>query len=77
MTCSNNYAAARRATLSAATDLYGSASTQYRAVARRVERGVGELMCPRPSPRDRRVARGTAATALSARVCLGHSWEGT
>ena len=33
MTSSTNYAAARRATLSAATDLYGSTSTQYRAVA--------------------------------------------
>ncbi|MBB3797482.1 peptidase M4 [Xanthomonas sp. LMG 8993] len=33
MTSSTNYAAARRATLSAATDLYGSSSTQYRAVA--------------------------------------------
>ncbi|QBG93560.1 M4 family metallopeptidase [Xanthomonas oryzae] len=33
MTSSTNYAAARRATLSAATDLYGGTSTQYRAVA--------------------------------------------
>ncbi|MBB3777874.1 Zn-dependent metalloprotease [Xanthomonas campestris] len=33
MTSSTNYAAAPRATLSAATDLYGSSSTQYRAVA--------------------------------------------
>ncbi|WOB26930.1 MULTISPECIES: M4 family metallopeptidase [Xanthomonas] len=33
MTSSSNYAAARRATLSAATDLYGGTSTQYRAVA--------------------------------------------
>ncbi|WP_427926817.1 M4 family metallopeptidase [Xanthomonas campestris] len=33
MTSSTNYAAARRATLSAATDLYGSTSSQYRAVA--------------------------------------------
>ncbi|TKA15806.1 M4 family metallopeptidase [Xanthomonas euvesicatoria] len=33
MTSSTNYAAARRATLSAATDLYGSTSTQYRVVA--------------------------------------------
>ncbi|MEE7546396.1 M4 family metallopeptidase [Xanthomonas sp. Kuri4-1] len=33
MTSSTNYAAARKATLSAATDLYGSTSTQYKAVA--------------------------------------------
>ncbi|KAB7768579.1 M4 family metallopeptidase [Xanthomonas maliensis] len=33
MTSSSNYAAARRATLSAASDLYGGSSSQYRAVA--------------------------------------------
>ena len=33
MTSSTNYAAARAATLSAATDLYGAGSSQYNAVA--------------------------------------------
>ena len=33
MTSSSDYAAARAATLSAATDLYGAGSTQYNAVA--------------------------------------------
>ncbi len=77
MTSWTNDAAARRATLCAATE---SVWQRLQAVPRgcgRTERGVGELMCPRPSPRDRRVARGVAATAPSARVCLGHSWERT
>ncbi len=51
MTSSTNYAGARTATLSAATDLYGSASAQYTTTATAwCAAGIGSCQGPAPTP---------------------------